>query len=178
MPKRILLIGGPSTGKTTLLNYLKDIGYPCLEEISREVILKAQAEGIDQLFLEQPLLFSEMLRDARIKQHKATQKISNDFVFIDRGIPDTVAYMDYIGQPYPESFIEACNKYRYDIVFVLPPWEVIHVIDNERYETFKEAQKIHKHLIKTYTTFGYKPIDVPTGKVEDRATYILNIITS
>lgn len=178
MPKRILLIGGPSTGKTTLLNHLKEIGYPCLEEISREVIRKAQTEGIDQLFLEKPLLFSEMLRDARIKQHKEASNFTKDVVFIDRGIPDTVAYMDYIGQTYPETFIEACNNYRYDSVFVLPPWEKIHVIDDERYETFEEAQKIQKHLIKTYKAYGYQPIEVPTGSVTDRVAYILNILTA
>lgn len=176
MPKRILLIGGPSTGKTTLINHLNDMGYPCLEEISREVIRKAQAEGIDQLFLEKPLLFSEMLRDARIEQHIEVKNFTQDFVFIDRGIPDTIAYMDYIGQTFPKAFLEACNNYRYDIVFVLPPWEDIHVTDNERYETFEEAQKIHKHLIKTYKVYNYTPIEVPTGSVVDRTSYILNTL--
>ena len=105
MPKRILLIGGPSTGKTTLLNHLKQLGYPCLEEISRQVISQAQKEGIDQLFLEKPLLFSELLRDARIEQHKEVNTYKNDIVFIDRGIPDTVAYMDFIGDEYPKEFL-------------------------------------------------------------------------
>ena len=178
MPKRILLIGGPSTGKTTLINHLKEMEYPCLDEISREVIRKAQAKGIDQLFLEKPLLFSEMLRDARIKQHIEVTSFTEDFVFIDRGIPDTVAYMNYIGQVFPESFTKACNKYRYDTVFVLPPWEKIHVIDNERYETFEEAQKIHKHLIKTYKSYNYTPIEIPIGSIADRAAYILNTLTS
>ena len=57
MPKKVLLIGGPSTGKSTLLKELQNLGYPCLEEVSREVIKKAQNQGIEQLFLTEPKLF-------------------------------------------------------------------------------------------------------------------------
>jgi len=176
MPKRILLIGGPSTGKTTLINHLRDLGYRCMDEISREVTAKAQAEGIDQLFLEQPLLFSELLRDARIAQYNAVTAMREDFVFLDRGIPDTTAYMDFIEQDYPATFDEDFRKYPYDTVFVLPPWEEIHVTDAERYENFEQAQAIHKALLKTYTSYGYSPVEVPTGPVKERAQFVLKTI--
>ena len=42
MPKKIVLIGGPATGKTTLINALKTQGYYCMDEISRQVTLDAQ----------------------------------------------------------------------------------------------------------------------------------------
>ncbi|TVZ51807.1 AAA family ATPase [Dokdonia sp. Hel_I_53] len=176
MPKRILLIGGPSTGKTTLLKHLKQLGHPCLEEISRQVIQKAQNQGIDQLFLEKPLLFSELLKDARIDQWQQAVEYKNENVFIDRGIPDTVAYMDYIGQVYPDTFIEACTRYRYDSVFILPPWKEIHVTDSERYESFEEATKIQLHLLKTYKDYGYHPVEIPIGSIEERGDFIVNAI--
>ena len=53
--QKIALIGGPGTGKTTLINALKAKGYNCMEEISRQITLEAQEKGIDQLFLEDPL---------------------------------------------------------------------------------------------------------------------------
>lgn len=178
MPKRILLIGGPSTGKTTLLNQFDKMGYPCLQEISRQVISKAQAEGIDQLFLEEPLLFSELLRDARISQFNEVEGYKSDIVFLDRGIPDTVAYMDFINQQYPDTFIEACKAYTYDTVFLLPTWKKIHTIDQERYETFEQALEIEQHLLKTYEKYGYEIITVPTGPVESRAQFILKALAS
>lgn len=178
MPKRVLLIGGPSTGKTTLLNHLKSLGYHCMDEVSREVTQNAQAQGIDQLFLEKPLLFSELLRDARIEQFRESATLPSDIVFIDRGIPDTVAYMDFIGQEYPDAFIEACKAHRYDRVFILPLWKEIHTTDTERYESFNEAQDIQKCLLKTYNYYGYSPIEVPTGPVEDRAQFILKKIVA
>lgn len=176
MPKSILLIGGPSTGKTTLINHLKTLGYPCLEEVSREVTKKAQKEGVDQLFLEKPLLFSKLLKDARIEQFKQAATYDTDLVFIDRGIPDTVAYMDYIGQSYTPEFIEDCKAYIYDTVFILPLWKEIHETDGERYENFEQAQEIQKHLLDTYIHYGYTPIEVPIGDVASRATFILNTL--
>jgi hypothetical protein len=50
MQQKIVLIGGPSTGKTSVINTLTDLGYYCMPEISREVTLKAKENGIDQLF--------------------------------------------------------------------------------------------------------------------------------
>lgn len=176
MPKSILLIGGPSTGKTTLINHLKTLGYPCLEEVSREVTKRAQKEGIDQLFLEKPLLFSQLLKDARIEQFKQVATFDTDFVFIDRGIPDTVAYMDYIGQTYTQEFIEDCKTYIYDTVFILPLWKEIHETDGERYENFEQAQEIQKHLLDTYIHYGYTPIEVPIGDVASRARFIINTL--
>lgn len=174
MPTCILLTGGPSTGKTTLINHLKSMGHYCLDEISREVIKKAQEEGIKQLFLEEPLRFSTLLKEARVKQLQEAASLQYNYVFLDRGIPDTVAYMEYLGQAYPISFVEACKSYRYDKVFVLPPWEEIHRTDNERYENFNEAKAIHKALLETYYSFSYHPIVVPRAPVAERANFIIS----
>tara|TARA_R110001632_G_scaffold51867_9_gene128986 strand:+ start:1137 stop:1673 length:537 start_codon:yes stop_codon:yes gene_type:complete len=174
MPKRVLLIGGPSTGKTTLLKELQNRGYPCLEEVSREVIKKAQSQGIEQLFVTEPLLFSELLLRARIVQYEEAAHATSKVVFIDRGIPDTVAYMDFINQSYTDEFTQACHFYIYDAVYVLPPWEAIHTTDEERYEDFAHAQKLQLALIDTYKHYGYIPVEVPIGPVEDRAQFLLD----
>ena len=62
MQKKIVLIGGPGTGKSAVLKQLKHSGFFCMEEISREITIKAQKEGIDQLFLTEPILFSKLLQ--------------------------------------------------------------------------------------------------------------------
>ncbi len=173
MTKRIVLIGGPSTGKTTLLNALRAKGHTCLDEVSREVTKAAQEKGVDQLFLTQPLLFSQMLLDKRIEQFTLAPSLNKDLVFIDRGIPDVTAYMDFIGQEYPENFKKACLDYKYDHIFILPPWQDIHTTDQERYESFDEAVNIQNELIKTYKAFGYSPIEVPKTGVDERVNFIL-----
>lgn len=171
--KRIVLIGGPSTGKTTLLNALKAKGFTCLDEVSREVIKAAQLEGIEQLFLTEPLLFSDKLLERRIQQYLDAGALETQHVFIDRGIPDVAAYMDFIGQSYPKRFSEACKNYTYDRIFLLPLWKDIHTTDEERYESFEEAHKIQDELVKTYKSYGYAPIEVPKTSVEERVSFIL-----
>ena len=92
--RKIALIGGPSTGKTTLINALKSSGYYCMEEISRQVTIDAQDNGIDQLFLKDPLLFSQQLLLGRQNQFTQANDLKQDLVFFDRGLPDVIAYLD------------------------------------------------------------------------------------
>lgn len=174
--KKIVITGGPGTGKTSIINELKKRGHICLEEISRQVTLNARKEGIDQLFLTQPLLFSKLLLEGREKQFKEADSSSKEFVFIDRGLPDVLAYMDYIGDDYPDRFVESCQTHVYDLVFILEPWQEIFVSDTERYENFDQAVKIHHHLFNTYERFEYKLQDVPFDTIENRANFILQAV--
>ena len=175
MSKQIILfIGGPGSGKTTIINGLSERGYICYPEISREVTLEAKKKGIDQLFLKEPLLFSELLLEGRIRQFKNALNEESQVVFIDRGIPDVLAYMHYIGDSYPTEFQDACKNHIYSKIFILPPWEEIFESDNERYENYDQAKLIHNHLIETYQSYGYTLNEVPKADLDTRIDYILS----
>jgi predicted ATPase len=174
--KKIIITGGPGTGKSTIINELIKRGYICLEEISRQVILDAKKEGIDQLFLTNPLLFSELLLKGRHQQFYDADNFKLEITFFDRGLPDILAYMDFIKDPYPASFIETCKNTAYDEVFILKPWEAIYISDNERYENFEQALEIHDCLLKTYQDYNYKLIDVPFDTIENRTDFILKAL--
>ena len=176
--KRILIIGGPGTGKSTLITALEEKGYTCFHEISREVTAAAQKKGIEQLFLTQPLLFSELLLKGRIQQFKDAEQLNTKYAFYDRGIPDVGAYMDYTGDTYPDMFRDACKDYTYDIAFILAPWKEIYEQDNERYESFAQAESIQKYLTSAYTNYGYELIDVPFGTVKERVLFIIETLNN
>ena len=169
----VVLIGGPSSGKTTLINALKEKGFICYPEISREVIREAQAQGIEQLFLEKPLLFSELLLEGRKKQYIDALSEESNVIFLDRGIPDILAYMHYIGDSYPSFFDKACKEHQYTTIFVLPPWREIYISDSERYESYEQAVLIHKHLIETYMKYGYSITEIPKDTLENRVDFIM-----
>ncbi len=171
---KIILIGGPSTGKTTVLNTLKSKGFFCLEEISRAVTIQAQKEGISQLFLSNPLLFSQKLLEGRENQFLEAEKTNSKIVFFDRGIPDVKAYLDYFKTEYPPIYSEKCKEFTYDLIFHFKPWKKIHITDNERYESFDEAIKIDGFITQTYTSLGYQIIQVPFGDVKQRVDFIIN----
>ncbi|QTD38386.1 ATP-binding protein [Polaribacter batillariae] len=177
MQQKIVLIGGPSTGKTTVLNNLISRDFFCMEEVSREVILKAKEKGIDQLFLTEPLLFSTMLLEGREQQYKIANKTNHKLVFFDRGLPDIYAYMNYFKTSYPAVFLEKSKQYKYDAIFHFSPWKQIHTTDNERYETFEQAVTIDQFLVDAYKKLGYTITNVPFGKVEERTNFILNSLS-
>ena len=176
--QKIVITGGPGTGKTSIINELIKRNHKCLEEVSRQITLQARKDGVEQLFLKEPLLFSELLLNGRKAQFEIAKNLKDELVFLDRGIPDILAYMDFIGDSHPEVFVNACKAYKYDQVFILAPWQEIYISDSERYESFDQAIEIHEHLINTYSKYGYNLIDVPFGSVKKRTDFILNSINS
>jgi predicted ATPase len=172
--KRIVISGGPGSGKTSLISHLEKEGHACMHEISREVIIAAQKEGIEQLFLENPMLFSEKLLEGRLHQFFQASVFSENFVFYDRGMPDVTAYMDYIASNYPLNFSKICSANRYDAVFLLPPWKAIYKQDNERYESFEQAEELYQFLLKSYQKFDYSVIEVPLGTIDKRIEFMLH----
>ncbi len=176
-PKKIVITGGPGTGKSTVINELIKRGYAAMPEVSREVIREAKAQGIDQLFLTDPLLFSRKIIEGRVKQYLDADRLNTDLVFFDRGIPDVPAYLRYSKTPVPEEFMEYSRRYRYNQpVFIMPPWQEIYVNDYERYESFNQAQLIHNRLVNMYMELEYFLIFVPFGTVEKRADFILDVL--
>ncbi|MEM5566925.1 ATP-binding protein [Psychroserpens sp. AS72] len=172
--QKIVITGGPGTGKSSIINELISRDFTCFEEVSRQVTLDARKNGVEQLFLTEPLLFSELLLKARTQQYEATKTSDKNIVFIDRGLPDVLAYMDYVKSDYPQHFTDTCKAHVYDKVFVLAPWQEIFVSDSERYENFDQAVEIHHSLLDTYKRFGYNLIDVPFDSISSRADFILD----
>jgi predicted ATPase len=182
-PKRIVITGGPGTGKTSIVKLLEASGFYCYHEIIRDMTLEAKKDLDPQAlksnplaFVDDPMEFNQSILKGRIAQHQAAIKQQVPVVFYDRGIPDVLAYMNYFKQEYESEFENACMELRYDEVILLPPWKEIYISDNERFESFDEAMAIHDHLEDTYKEFNYMPLDVPKKSVEARAEFILETL--
>ncbi len=177
MQQKIVLIGGPGSGKTSVINELIKRKYHCMEEVSREVTLKAKKEGIEQLFLTKPLLFSKMLLEGREQQYLDAKKSNAKIVFFDRGIPDVSAYLEFFKTKYPAIFIDKSHQYKYDKVFLFLPWKEIYTSDNERYESFEQSVIIDKFIQNAYRKIGYTITIVPFGSLHERTDFIVNSIS-
>ena len=75
--KKIVISGGPGSGKTTLINLLINNGYHCFEEFSRSVIDAGKAKGIQNFFETEPLTFSQIIFQKRKKQYLSAAKIEH-----------------------------------------------------------------------------------------------------
>ena len=177
--RKIVITGGPGSGKSCLIDTLKELGHPCFPEIIRQYTdeLKKQTAPEKQLqnplvFSEDPLEFNRLLLEGRSAQYKEAQSLN--LFFFDRGVIDVLAYMNHFEQAYPESFHLTATELRYDEVFILPPWKEIYKQDSERMESFEEATRIHQSLMDCYREYGYLPHLVPPGSLEERAAYVLD----
>lgn len=180
--RRIVITGGPGTGKTALIRHLEASGYPCLHEIIREMTLEAKNNGSSEavtnplVFVPDPLAFNRKILEGRIRQFQEAEDLQEPVVFYDRGIPDVLAYMNYFKQAFDESFKEPCMHLRYDRAVILPPWKAIYRQDEERMERFEEAVEIHHHLVETYSFCGYDVMELEPGTIEERAVRLLEMI--
>lgn len=181
MPKRIVITGGPGTGKTSVISLLEQQGYYCFHEVVRNFTTKAKQSADSEAFhsnpltfVDDPFLFNQHILEARLSHFKAGEELEHNVVFYDRGLPDVLAYMRYFNQSYPEEFIRYCRDHRYDQLVVLPPWEAIYARDDERFETFDQAMEIHEELLNMYSEFQYTSLEVPIGSIEERANFIIN----
>jgi len=184
-PQKIVIAGGPGTGKTSVINHLEEKGYLVLHEVIRTMTLEAKKKGIIEDnasnpidAVDDPLSFNTKILEQRIAQYHQALNSNEKLVFLDRGVPDVIAYMDFFGQEYGAIFIDACIACKYDYVFICPPWEEIYKSDNERFETFEEALKIHHCLVNSYKRFNFNMIEVPLLSIPERANFILNYLNA
>ena len=177
--KKVVITGGPGSGKSTLINLLEQYGYFCFKEFSRSLIQKSKNEGEENYFKSKPIEFSRIIWKKRIKQLVEASEIElkkdKPFVFFDRGIHDIIAYMDFIGQPYGQNEFKPEN-YTYEIAILLPPWKEIYTNDLERLESFEEAHGLHHQIKKTYELYNIPIVEIPFGTAEDRILNILEIV--
>lgn len=183
MTQRIVITGGPGTGKTALVRHLEAHGYACFHEIIREMTLEAKNNGDGQeahtnplAFVSDPLAFNKMILEGRIRQYHDAAKMQEPIVFYDRGLPDVIAYMDYFEQAYDAFFKGPCQELRYDSAVVLPPWREIYKQDHERMERFEQAVELHHYLVDSYKSCGYDVHTLHPGTLEQRAAQLFSII--
>lgn len=169
--KKVIITGGPGSGKTTLINSLRQSGYSCFDEVAREVIseqLHLSSNIVPWLELQQ---YSEVVFERIMLQSAAA---SEGVCFFDRGAGDVIAYLEHGQLNVPEymfSRIAAagyCNQ-----VFLLPPWKEIYSTDLIRREDFQTAMEISEQIRTTYQRLGFETIEVPRESVEERKKFIL-----
>ena len=74
------------------------------------------------------------------------------------------------------SWMDAKPYPYYYKVFIFPPWEGIYRTDQERWEPFETAVRVHDSLVSTYSSGGYELIEVPRKPVDQRVEFILNVL--
>jgi len=170
-----VITGGPGTGKTTLLNALKEEGFCCISEVAREIIREQAAKDGEALPWKNREKYTELMLVASIQSYRDARMTYelDETVFFDRGIPDTLCYAAMIGLRISAQMKLAADRCRYHSrVFLLPPWREIYHTDAERKQTWDEAVYTYEMMKKTYREYGYHPVEVPRTTVEERVRFV------
>ena len=168
---KIIISGGPGGGKTTIINSLKDLGFFCYDEISRELIEKDKENSHRNIFMEKPVEFSNILWKKREEQYKKSiiQKKYKK-VFFDRSLLDITSYLEFVGMR-NSNLEKKLTNFKYDIVFLVKPIKKFYKKDCSRFEDFNQSIRIHSILEKNYKNH-YKTVNVPFEKLSERLTFI------
>jgi len=174
---RLIITGGPGSGKTSLIRALKLSGFNTFPEIAGELIAKGAIPPIRSKDEKKNRDFFRNILSERIELHQSAP--SDQLSFYDRGIPDSLSFFKFRKLKAPDLLLEAINEYRYNVnVFILPPR--IEVFSNNfiRQESFKQAVELYENTIDSYTISGYKLIELKEVSVELRAKEITRNIKS
>lgn len=167
-----VITGGPGMGKTTLLTELESLGYTCVEESGRKIIIDEQQRAGKALPWEDPGLFARAMFNCAVNDFKA-QAAGQVPVYFDRGIPDVIGYLQLCGLLVPDDMLRAAKALRYNQkVFITPPWAEIYRNDAERKQSFDEAVATYEVMKAVYADLGYLFIELPKCPVFERANFI------
>ncbi|WP_281188393.1 AAA family ATPase [Vibrio harveyi] len=169
----IVITGGPGAGKTTLLNALGELGYATFAEGSRTLI--EQQSQLDNGILPWANLpeFANLCLELMGKQKR--EALNHPVAFVDRAIPDIVAYLKVGGCPVEQAFLIESTGYQ-SKVLTCRPEASIYVQDDVRPHSFEEALQIHQTLVDTYTELGYEVVEVPWGSVAERVVFVRQVM--
>lgn len=165
-----VLTGGPGSGKTTTIQLLSERGYQVTIEHARHYIDTQRQTGrtVEEIRKNQEE-FQMGILDMQIRQEAALNP--EDLVFLDRALPDAMAYYHFLNLPPTEKLTKALKLYRYKKVFIL---ECLPIVNDYARKEDENAQKlIHKLLVKVYGELNFPITYVPVLPPEERVNFIL-----
>jgi predicted ATPase len=166
-----VLTGGPSAGKTSLLTHLALLGHRILPEVARYLIdvelsrgSSIQAIRANDVGFQRQILELKVAAEQRLPPHEC--------IFLDRGLPDTLAYCRALGIDETASREAVEQGQRYRAVFLLELGG--YAPDYARTESADAAQGLTDLLEQVYAELDYPLIHVPWMPLEQRAAFILH----
>ncbi len=180
------IIGGPSVGKTSIIQALKKKGEVVSEEAATDIILEERKKGNLTPWAEEG--FEVRIFEEKVKREKeASQQAllsGKEAVFIDRGLLDSLHYLEVNKKEKSKEYemiasilkeLNATN--RYDAIFYIEPYNgdsFNSTVTEHRHEDTQEAKRQAEEIRKIYAKTDMPLINVPPHMSPDeRANFIL-----
>ena len=164
--KKVLLMGGESTGKSTLtINLAKRFNTNYIDEAGRDI---SERSGTETMMLSED--FTEILLQHKLNEIKAIEH-SNKVFFEDTDTLITQFFMGFLEDPGIEKnkalsdAIDALNSY--DLILFLEP-DVAFVQDGDRSEEIRDNREKYSDQIKDLILSHGKRFVIVSGSYEER----------
>jgi len=176
MPKNnwYVITGGPSSGKTTTVNVLRQRGYATTIEHARHLIDTERVSGkTAQQIRENQLAFQHKVLDMQIAEERALdpQKLT----FLDRAVPDALAYYRFLNIPPDEKLTSALKNISYKKVFILDLLPL--APDYARTEDPAAQHQLQKFIKEVYGSLPFPIVHVPVLPPDERVDFVLSHIS-
>ena len=164
--KKVLLMGGESTGKSTLtINLANRFNTNYIDEAGRDI---SERSGTDMMMLSED--FTEILLQHKLNEIKAIEH-SNKVIFEDTDALITQFFMGFLEDPGIEKnkalsdAIDALNSY--NLILFLEP-DVEFVQDGDRSEEIRDNREKYSDQIKDLILSHGKRFVIVSGSYEER----------
>jgi predicted ATPase len=165
----VVITGAPCSGKTSVVRALQNRGHEVVHETARALINESLARGITlEAIKADELTFERQVLSAKITAESALNK--NDRVFLDRAIPDSIAYFRKAGFDITEP-LASSRLFQYKKIFLFE--RLGFEKDPVRSEDDATAAKLEQLLAESYEMLGYSVIRVPVMTVTGRTKFVL-----
>lgn len=162
----VMISGCSGGGKSTLLVELARRGHRAVAEPGRRIIAEERAGAGHALPWVNAAAFARRAIAMSVADHKAARGLT----FFDRGVVDAaVALEAACGEP----AAALVARYRYDRLFLAPPWPEIYELDADRRHGLDKALSDHDRVERAYRAAGYDPVILPRDDVATRADFVL-----
>jgi predicted ATPase len=164
---KAVITGGPSVGKTTIVNGLGQMGYRIVNEIATQII----KEGRILPWVDRQKFQAEVLK--RQQSAEASILDFDQAVILDRGLFDGEAYYLHDKLPVPSAFGNL-DASQYDVAFLIEPLSFFEANEIRQNESLKFTKEISVILEHCYASRNVRVIRVPAMPAVERIEFVKN----
>jgi predicted ATPase len=167
----VVLAGGPCSGKSTLATALQAAGH----RVEFETAERLLNEGIEAGSTAAELRADPVVWQMRVLEQDFALFDSlppHEVVFTDTSFVEDRVYATHAGIAFGPTTTAWLRRRRYRTVFFLPT-RPEYEQTSTRMESPEAAAAIAARVLEEYRSFGYEPVVVPAGTLEEQMAFVL-----